>query len=200
MSKKDDDKMKILLSEQESLQKFSELQFNHFMAVFYFWIAVITVPTSAGLISNLSVTDAKKPLFYGILCFLVAFIGFFLSLKMFDIRRSQLRYIQKLNEVRAYFWNKYFKDENLVPLGMENGKWVDLFQKARTDFGRTMALTMSIVHGILVTVGLFQFFTYFSSLMLAASIQLINIGGVIIGIVVFGINFYWYFSFFPEKN
>src|SRR5215204_177361 len=99
MSKKDDDKMKILLSEQESLQKFSELQFNHFMAVFYFWIAVITVPTSASLISNLSVTDVKKPLFYGILCFLVAFIGFFLSLKMFDIRRSQLRYIQKLNEV-----------------------------------------------------------------------------------------------------
>jgi hypothetical protein len=81
MPKNDDDKVKILLSEYEFLQKSFELQFNHFMAVFYFWIAVITAPISASLISNLGAQDLVKPLIYAILCFLVAFIGFFLSLK-----------------------------------------------------------------------------------------------------------------------
>ena len=199
MPKKDEDKVTILLSEYEFLHKSFELQFNHFMGVFYFWIAVITAPISASLISNLGAQDSVKPLIYGILCFLVAFIGLFLSIKMFDIRRSQLRYAQKLNELRAYFWQTYIKEEKLIPLGMENGKWVDVFQKARTDFGQKMALTMSLVHGILVLVGLSQLIVYFLSLN-GLPIQLIYFIGIFIGIMVFVLNYRWYFAFFPEKN
>lgn len=200
MPKTNDDKLTFLLTEYEFMQKCFELQFNHFMAVFYFWVAVITAPISASLISNLGIQDSVKPFIYGTLCFLVTFIGLFLSLKMFDIRRSQLRYTQKLNEIRAYFWQSYIKKaDKLIPLGMEDGKWVDVFQNARTDFGQKMALIMSLAHGILVVVGLSQLILYFLSLNGKPFQLIFFIISAFIGIMIFVINYRWYFSFFPEK-
>ena len=43
--------------ELEHFRKLSELQFTHFMGVFYFWIGVVTFPATAGLLT----TDIEPP-------------------------------------------------------------------------------------------------------------------------------------------
>jgi hypothetical protein len=137
----------ILLGEYRFMQKSYELQFTHFMGVFYIWIPVVTIPVGAGILANLG----SKPLAFGFLICFVAIIGVFLSAKMFDIRRSQIRYLERTNRLREALWEKYkIEDETgISPLG----KGVDLVKIATTDFGLMMAVTMSAVHGTLGGVG-----------------------------------------------
>ncbi|MDP1624216.1 MAG: hypothetical protein Q8L64_00450 [bacterium] len=70
-----------LNTEYNNFQKAYEIQFTHFMGVFYFWIGVATAPVAAGLLSKHELDSPVLP----ILLALVAFIGLFLSAKMFDI-------------------------------------------------------------------------------------------------------------------
>jgi hypothetical protein len=175
MNSNTDNKEKFLISEYEFLQKVFEIQFNHFMGVFYFWVALITAPLTAGLLSDPSLSTVL-----GVLFISVASLGFFLSAKMFDIRKSQLRYAQKMNEIRTFFWHKYKIEEKhqLLPLG----KNANLARISTTDFGMYMALIMSIVHG-----GLFLFSSRIFSINFAVSL--------LIGLSVSLINFGLYFLF-----
>ena len=69
---------------------------------------------------------------------------------MFDIRSSQFRYIEKMNEMRERFWQVFdIRKEGLAPLGAG----VSLCQVAKTDFGVHMAWTMSLIDGALVGTG-----------------------------------------------
>ena len=76
--------------ESDIFLKYYEIQFNHFMRVFYFWIAVITLPATAGLIAGNGKLFQEN---IALLLYLLAIVGILLSLKMYDIRCSQLRYI-----------------------------------------------------------------------------------------------------------
>lgn len=140
MDKEKDD---FLRTEYEFLNKAYEIQFTHFMGVFYFWIAVIGIPTTAGIITNHS----------DILCIGAGLMGVFLSAKMFDHRHSQYWYIAKMNELRNHFWLK-FDIEKVDKIEMA-GKNADLKKAARKDFGVKMAWIMSIFNSALIAVGIY---------------------------------------------
>ena len=55
-----DEKATFLLADFKLIHINSEMQFNHFMAVFYFWISVITVPVTAGLLTYLKSNDPAE--------------------------------------------------------------------------------------------------------------------------------------------
>ncbi len=149
------------------------------MGVFYFWIAIITAPLTAGLLS-----DPNLGKVLGILFISIASLGFFLSAKMFDIRKSQLRYAHKINEIRIFFWNKYKIEEKhqIAPLG----KNTNPAKISKTDFGLYMAMIMSLVHGGLMLYGSFSLFS-------------INFGiSIVIGVLVSLMNFWLYFLFMKK--
>ena len=84
-------------------QKAAELQFTHFMQVFYFWTAIVTAPITAGLVfANAEIT--AHPVF-PIFLALIALLGWFLSAKMFDIRCSQLKYLANINDTRGALYD-----------------------------------------------------------------------------------------------
>ncbi len=141
----DQEKESFLRTEYEVLAKIYEIQFTHFMGVFYFWIAVIGLPTTAGVITQ-SVS-------LGALCIVVGLLGVFLVAKMFDIRHSQFRYIAKMNELRGRFWSE-FKIEKADGIEML-GKNADLEKIVRKDFGIIMAWVMSLVNSILIAGGVY---------------------------------------------
>lgn len=89
------EKESFLRTEYEFLTKAYEVQFTHFMGVFYFWIVVIGAPTAAGVIAEV--------VSLGAICIGAGLLGLFLAAKMFDIRFSQFRYIAKMNELRGRF-------------------------------------------------------------------------------------------------
>src|SRR2546426_9729747 len=91
----------VLFEEYKFMQKAYELQFTHFMGVFYLWIGLVTLPTGAGLFKSL---DTKLSAL-GLVCFFVSLLGVFLSTKMFDIRRSQIRYVMRANQIRFALWD-----------------------------------------------------------------------------------------------
>ncbi len=140
----------VLLDEYRFMQKAYELQFTHFMGVFYLWIPLVTLPVGAGVIVNLG----SRPLPHGFLLLFVAAMGALLSAKMFDIRRSQVRYLVRANRIREALWRQYHVQEatGIEPLG----KGADLLKIVRTDFGLAMAVTMSSVHGLLTGVGIWN--------------------------------------------
>ncbi len=142
---KEQEKESFLRIEYEFLAKAYEVQFTHFMGVFYFWIAVIGAPTTAGVIA--------KVVNVGFLCIGSGLLGIFLAAKMFDIRHSQFRYIAKMNELRGRFWSKFdiMKNDKIEMLGKDT----DLEKIARTDFGIIMAWVMSLINGLLIAGGVF---------------------------------------------
>lgn len=93
----DKDARDFLNSQLEFFQKSAELQFTHFMGVFYFWTLVVSAPVTAGLLTS---SDKNADSRLGILLLLTAVLGLFLSAKMFDIRCSQLKYIAEINQIR----------------------------------------------------------------------------------------------------
>lgn len=128
-----------LNAEFDYFQKSYEIQFTHFMGVFYFWTIVVTAPITAGLLSTKgSLSSPAFPILLG----LVAVVGLFLATKMFDIRCSQLRYISMMNRVRATLYLGIKEDlpkSYKLPFPPSN----DLRKTALTDFGMVMAITMS---------------------------------------------------------
>src|SRR5439155_3144436 len=56
-----DDGRDFLKGEYECGQKTYEVQFNHFMGVFNFWVAVITLPSAAGLIRLMATRGTIDP-------------------------------------------------------------------------------------------------------------------------------------------
>lgn len=150
-----------LKTELDFFQKNAETQFTHFMGVFYFWTAVVSAPVTAGLLA----TDlgGSNGFTLGILLLLIAILGMFLAIKMFDIRCSQLKYIVYMNQIRwklykdvkvrddkkKYVQNKIFwkYDHPFPPTG-------DLRKIALLDFGWEMAKTMSLLHGGFLFFGL----------------------------------------------
>lgn len=139
MSKKANDYFRL---EYEAWHKSYEIQFTHFMGVFYFWVAVVTFPATAGLIA--SQYQFPKPYFALLLCIL-ALIGFFLAAKMFDIRCSQLKYVRYMNEARYHLYldaKTELPDDYNPPFGRDfNARKVAL-----RDFGLFMAIIMSAVN------------------------------------------------------
>lgn len=133
-----------LRREYDSLHKVAyESHFTHFMAVFYFWIAVVTFPATAGLIAgNKNLPDCK----FGLLLALLSILGVLLSAKMFDIRCSQLMYIKEINEVR-YQLHAEVKSDIPTDFKLPFGRDRNLRHVARTDFGIYMAVVMSLVNG-----------------------------------------------------
>jgi hypothetical protein len=131
----------VLIEEYKFMQKAAELQFTHFMGVFYFWTALISLPTGAGILKSFETKDMA----FGLVCLFVSLIGVFLSAKMFDIRRSQIKYLRLTNQIRFALWEigKVYEltDPRIIPMGKrqkQDGKLeiVDLRQVARTDFGQ----------------------------------------------------------------
>lgn len=126
-------------------QKVSELQFDHFMKVFYFWTIIVTAPLSAVLVSDTSKINSPT---FGILLLLIGSTGVFLTGKLFDIRGSQLRYIAQINQIRYIFEaeikinDKLYFYESLFP------PCKNLQNTAYTDFGMNMAFTMSFINAI----------------------------------------------------
>lgn len=165
----------ILLDEYRFMQKSYELQFTHFMGVFYIWIPLVSLPVGAGVLSNLG----SKPLALGFLLLFIGVLGFLVSAKMFDIRGAQIRYLKRTNELREALWKRYDiqKETQIEPLG----KGVDLVRIARTDFGLTMALTMSAVHGVLIGVGIWNVLRSIQTL--GCGIYLAIFGGVIFAVL-----------------
>lgn len=100
-----EDDIKVLLAEYGFFQKAFELQCSHFMGVFYLWAGLISLPVTAGLLA-LDLADDAKSLRLIVLCLVLVALGCFLSLKMFDIRRSRLRYAVRLNDLRAALYEK----------------------------------------------------------------------------------------------
>jgi FtsH-binding integral membrane protein len=180
-----------LLNEYSFMQKTYELQFNHFMNVFYFWTVIITVPTGAGIIANLGVANSSNPKVFGFLCLFVSMIGFFLSTKMFDIRRSQIRYLERTNEFRIALWEKY-KIEKLTKI-KPMGKGVNLVDVAKKDFGMHMAWVMSLIHGVIFSVGVLYILK--NSLSLAIVIVICSL----LGLCLFFVNLKIYFKFITKK-
>ena len=179
----------VLLNEYYFMQKAYELQFTHFMGVFYFWIPVVTLPTSAGVLANLG----SRPVHLGLLFCFIALIGFFLTAKMFDIRRSQVRYLERINKLRAALWGIYEVEgrTRIAPMGRE----ADLTRIALTDFGRTMAITMSAVHATLTGIGLWNVLT---GLGYDHCTLLLAVAG---GLIVSGLNlgaFFWIVGHRPQ--
>lgn len=126
-------------------QKLSELQFDHFMRVFYFWTIIVTAPLSAGLVSDISQIDSQP---FGILLLLIGLIGIFLTVKIFDIRGSQLRYIAQINQIRYIFETEIKKNDKRYFYQSLFPPWKDLRETAYEDFGMKMAITMSFINAI----------------------------------------------------
>lgn len=150
---KDEDRKSFLLTEYDLLEKEYGLQFDHFMKVFYFWIAVVGAPMTAGIVSNLGLQGQQSLKAFGILCVVIALLGFFLSLKMFDIRQSQWRYIQDMNSIRKFFWEKLEIpfETNLSRLSKKPECITDV---SKSDFASKMAWIMGAIHGLLLFFGM----------------------------------------------
>lgn len=134
-----------LRTEYEFLAKAYEVHFTHFMGVFYFWVAVIGAPTTA---SAISISNIFSP---GAVWFGAGLLGCFLTAKLYDLRYSQFRYIVKMNELRARFW-QFFDIEKHESVEML-GKNANLEEIARKDFGARMAWIMSIFNGGVIAGG-----------------------------------------------
>lgn len=149
----DEDMKSFLLTEYDLLEKEYELQFDHFMKVFYFWIAVVSAPMTAGIVANLGLQEQQSLNAFGILCVVVAVLGIFVSLKMFDIRQSQWGYIQDMNRIRKFFWEKLAIpfETKLSRISKKPDCAADLL---KSDFARWMALIMAFIHGALLFVGM----------------------------------------------
>lgn len=134
--------LEYLNAELNNFQKASELQFTHFMGVFYFWTLVVSAPVTAGLLTS---TGEHRTL--GILLLLTSFLGLFLSAKMFDIRCSQLRYISEINRIRGIFYDG-IKNDIPKDYGISFPPNKDLRRTALSDFGIIMAITMSALEAV----------------------------------------------------
>ena len=133
-------------AEYEAWLKSYEIQFTHFMGVFYFWVAVVTFPATAGLIASQHRLPSHH---FSLLLFLLALLGFFLLAKMSDIRCSQLKYVRNMNEARYQLYEdaKQELPKNYVP---PFGKNINVRKIALRDFGLVMAIVMSAVNGAYV--------------------------------------------------
>ena len=70
-----------LHEELSYFEKSAEVQFTHFMQVFYFWTAVVTAPITAGLLVKQGADAFQFAL--PLILVLIAPLGWFLSAKMF---------------------------------------------------------------------------------------------------------------------
>jgi hypothetical protein len=161
----------LLVTEYEMLSKFYDVQFTHFMGVFYFWIATVGAPTTAGAVSSSGGIDGSS--MFGLICIGAGLLGTFLAAKMFDIRHSQLRYISKMNEIRLRLWDSLAieAEEHVAPLG----RGADLVKVARSDFGIVMARCMAGVNGSLVGLGI-----YIISCSLSGRLAIACGGGIVV--------------------
>lgn len=135
-----------LNNELHFFEKAYEIQFTHFMGVFYFWTIVVTAPVTAGLLATKGIGG---DLTLSILLLLVAFLGWFLAAKMFDIRCSQLRYISMINQVRWTLYQDVKKNlpkSYVIPFVINT----NVRKTAFTDFGMSMAIAMSALDAILL--------------------------------------------------
>jgi hypothetical protein len=180
-----------LIAELNIYQKAYKIQFTHFMNVFYFWTAVVTAPVTV-LTSSGNTNQSYFPL----LLILIAILGFFLSLKMFDIRCSQLRYTSDMNFLRHFLYKEVKGNlpenyEHLYPPD------TNLRKTARKDFGKWMAIIMSLLDSTYFCFGLILLQAGFS---LASAYHII----IIILFVIFSIIFCYfgiwiYFHFVNQK-
>lgn len=152
----------ILIEEYKFFQKAYELQFSHFMGVFYFWVAVMTVPTGAGVMGL-----RNESVKFGLLYLFLGLMGTLLTAKMFDIRRSQVGYLQRVNEIRFALWKEggIRSKTGIHPYGYEvkadskegtEYEERDLLLTAREDFGWYMALVMSLFNGVVFGIGVWN--------------------------------------------
>ena len=142
-----------LISDYEFFQKGFELWANHFMGVFYLWTGTVIVPTTAGgLLIDLGVHDSGRSWLFSLICIAVGLIGWFISLKMFDIRKAQINYIAQMNLIRASAYERFGITDrySLQPYGKDS----DLKSVSRRDFGLVMAIVMSLINGIIFAVGI----------------------------------------------
>ena len=139
--------------ELEHFQKSYELQFNHFMGVFYFWIGVVTLPATAGLLT----TEKAIPSFnLALLSLLIAIVSLFASTKMFDIRCSQHKYTFIINDIRQQHYDAVH--EGIPSYSHPYPNTTNLREEARKDFGAKMAFVMSLVNAIFLGFSIHLFF------------------------------------------
>ena len=141
-----------LISDYEYFQKAFELWANHFMGVFYLWTGVIVVPaTAATLLPQLGFAQNHQSWMLGVVFIGVALVGWFISRKMFDIRKAQLNYIKQMNLIRekAYTVLGIEARFGLTPFG----KGADVKKTSGEDYGKEMGRVMSMFHGAYLAVG-----------------------------------------------
>jgi hypothetical protein len=119
-----------------------EVNFNHFMGVFYFWVGMITIPATAGLLGKETI---MTPVTFAALFGVLAVLGLFLTTKTYDIRCSQLRYTVLMNEARQYLYDEV---KSKLPEGykLPFGADTNLRTTALKDFGMMMAIVMSLIN------------------------------------------------------
>jgi len=181
-----------LISDFEFFQKGFELWAKHFMGVFYLWTGVVIIPTTAAsLLSDLGVGQGERNWLFGLICMGVAILGWYISLKMFDIRRAQLTYAQQMNRIRKEAYKKMgiTSRYGLHPYGSD----ADLKETSKSDFGKYMAVVMSAVHGSLMVIG-------FSCILLHVWLTpWVLVPGVLLGFLLFQRNYGSYFRMVTNK-
>ena len=140
-------------TELEHFQKAFKLQFNHFMGVFYFWIGVVTLPATAGLLTTEKAIPSDN---LALLSLLIAIVSLFASKKMFDIRCSQLKYTFFINEIRQQLYDVVH--EGISSYSHPYPNTTNLREEARKDFGAKMAFVMSLVNAIFFGFSIHLFF------------------------------------------
>lgn len=174
----------------DELQEEYKTQFNHFMGVFEFWIGIIGVASSICLI-----IAKDKPkyftygnFFVGIFLLVVGILAFFVTVKMFDIRGSQYRYIWLLNSLSKTIWKKYkITHYTNVSTPFEKN---DLLTISKHDFGIKMAWTMSFINSFVFTFGIYLIARHYYSnpnwILMGALLCVICIA-----IIFINVNFYY---------
>jgi hypothetical protein len=132
-------------------QKATELQFTHFMQVFYFWTAIVTLPITAGLL--FSQTEITSSPVFPVFLVLIALLGWFLSAKMYDIRCSQLKYLTIINYIRGALFNGV-KGHLPKNYSLPYPPGTDLRNEAFKDFGPLMAFAMSAIDAVYLGFGI----------------------------------------------
>lgn len=147
--------LEIVLKYWDDLQQAYQTQFKHFMGVFEFWIAIVGVSTSLCLLvaKDKIIYLYNGNFFVGLLFMLIGFVAGFVTIKMFDIRGSQLRYILKLNTLSKELWER-FRIKEVVDIEIPY-KNTDINYEAKHDFGMKMAWIMSSINSLIITFGLY---------------------------------------------
>jgi hypothetical protein len=161
-----------------------------FYGVFIYGLALVGPATAATLLSNLLVPPAQQSWLLGGIFAGIAVAAWFVTSKMFDIRKAQLKYLGVVNDLRKRAYSAHKIEEKYAP-GSEGGLKpyaVDgrMSNVAQRDFGSIMAIVMSLLNGAYLLIGVELILSGYSfpgwvnivsGVVLGAMFASVNLGG-----------------------